>query len=277
MDKYQHDILNIIDEHTSNKIKEIIFNEFKIDLSFIEDLIFRKRLTYSLNFQQIKPEDIVERNKNLTNEQIEIILHCVFPDECELFRDTDTWLFFKYNILNTLISENKNKILIYNATAGEDLYSILILLNELKILDNFEITVTSPSNYSINNIKNGIIAQPKSRISFLNFKTIVTNDSISTYLEYNNTKLIFNNKLLNNTNIFKSIPFDKNIEDYDLVLCRNKTLCFNKVNSENLFIEISKHVKSQGYIIIGTNENFSTNLLNTYNTISLSEKIFQKK
>lgn len=276
MYKYQYDILNIIDNQTSNKIKELIFNEFNTELSFFEDLLFRKRLSYSLNFQQIKPIDLIEKRRVLNKEQFEIILHFLYPDETELFRDTDSWLLLKSDIFYKLNSQNRTKILIYNSTTGENLYSVIILLNELNILDNFNITVTSPSSYSVNKIINGIVTQPKNRSSIFNFKNVVGNDCISKYFEYNNNELTFNKILLKKVKVIKTNPFENNLEEYDLVLFRNKALSIEQEYAKNLFLEIHKHVKLQGYLIIGTNENLSSNISSIYKPFSINEKIFQK-
>jgi len=277
MHKYRHGILNIIDRQTSDIIKKIIFKRFAIDLSFLEDYIFRKRLTYSLNFLNITPLNNNEQITIITNNQLQIILHCVFPDEAELFRDTDMWNLLKIYILSKINRENKYKILFFNATAGEDLYSTLILLNELKIKDNFEITLISPSTYSIEKIKNGIISQPKNRTSISNFKTVIPKESITKYLGYINNTLSFDNNLLNNINFINCLPFDIVSEDFDIVFSRNKALCFNNLNIESLFVEISKNIKQSGYMITGTNENIPNNIINSFKIIYNNEKIFQKK
>lgn len=276
MHKYQHGILDIIDTKTSNKIKSIIFNEFAIDLSFIEDIIFRKRLTYSLNYLQLKPNDLSERVIKINSKQLHIILHCVFPDETELFRDTDIWNFLKTNVLSKINYNKKYTVLFFNATSGEDLYSTLMLLNELKIKDNFEITLISPSKYSIENIEKGVISQPKNRTSITNFKLVFPKESMTKYIGHISNSLCFSNHLLKNINFINSLPLNMISDDFDLIFSRNKTLCFNNLIKEKLFIEISKHVKQNGYLIAGTNENIPESIINSFKTIYKNENFFKR-
>ncbi len=269
-------ILNIIDKSTFNKITELLFKKFNFDFSIFEDLIFRIRLSYSLYFLQIKPTDIIENICTLDKEQFEIILHFIYPDETELFRDTGGWIYLKTKILNKINSNKCTKVLIYNSTAGENLFSLLILLNELNLLENFQITITSPSNYSINNIINGVITQPKNRSSILNFKEVIGNDNISKYFEKQNNKLILNNKLLNKVKVLNVKTFENSLEKFDLVLFKNKTLYLKQEQAQYLFLKINNYVNLQGYLIIGTNENLPSNISSFYKPLSINEKIYQK-
>ena len=275
---YSYSTQHIIDEKIAQEIKDIISAEFSINLNHFNNFVLRKRLSSALSFLKVTPENIIEKTHKLDFVKIDILLSILYPGENELFRDTDTWIFLRDKILSEISTNSNFKILIYNSTTGEDLYSLMILINEFLFLNKVEIHVTSPSNYAISKIKEGILAQPKNRSSHLNFKTLISNKDISKYLEIKNDTLTFNKELLSNINYNKhTIGEHINLTEFDLILCRNKTLSLNNEIVTVIFNDIISLIKPKGYIVIGINENLPKAFSHHFNIVSFPEKIFLKK
>ncbi len=269
---------SIIEENVAQSIKEIISNEFSIDLTHIENFVFRRRISVALSFLKIIPENLIANTQKLDKEKIDILMHFLYHGENELFRDTETWIFLRDKILYELIKNNNPKVLFYNTTSGEDIYSFLILLNEFFPKNNIEITIVSPSEYSLKNIAEGILAQPKNRSSHLNFKALLANNEISKYLNLNNNVLSFKkNYIINIKYILQSYKQSTNISDFDLVMCRNKSLPFAIENINFIYNEIVSILKPKGYLVIGINENLPKEFINLFNVVSKNERIFIKK
>ncbi|PIP54544.1 MAG: hypothetical protein COX07_04745 [Bacteroidetes bacterium CG23_combo_of_CG06-09_8_20_14_all_32_9] len=277
---YSNASIDIINEDVAQNIKGIISKKFSLDLTFFDSFVFRRRLTIALSFLRILPENIVSKTQKFNTETIDILMSFLHPCETELFRDTDTWIFLRDKILQKVISSNNANILIYNATSGEDLYSILMLINEYFPLINTEITVTSPSQYSLKNISEGIFAQHKNRSFLLNYKAIFGNKDASKYMEINNNNLLFKKNFLNNVIYKIHVPgknTDTDFKQFDLVICRNKMLPFTIEKSEVFFEEIITFLKPKGYLVIGTNENLPPKNESAFQVISFNKKIFLKK
>jgi chemotaxis protein methyltransferase CheR len=269
---------SIIEENVAQSIKEIILNEFSIELNQFDNFVFRRRLSIALSFLKILPENIIAHTQKLDKEKIDILMHFLYPGENELFRDTETWIFLRDKILKELINNNKTKFLFYNTTTGEDFYSLLIILNEFFPNNNVEITIASPSEYSLNKIIDGTLAQPKNRSSYFNLKTVLSNNDISKYLHLYNNRLSFNKVFIKNISYkLQSFGQPLNIEEFDLIMCRNKTLPFNIENISVFIKEIISKIKPKGFLVIGINENLPKEFSTMLSIVSKNEKIFIKK
>ncbi|MBI5539508.1 MAG: hypothetical protein HY951_05575 [Bacteroidia bacterium] len=270
--------LNILNEDIVQAIKEIISDKLYFDLNQFDNFVLRKRLSDAFSFLKLLPEQVIEKPALLDTEKIDILTGFLFPGENELFRDTDTWIYLRDKILKEILIKENSKILIYNATTGEELYSMLILLNEYFPNNNINVHISSPSNFSISKINEGILAQPKNRSSLLNFKVLTLNKDVTKYLELNNNILSFKKDYLtNNVHILNYKDHISNKVEYDLVICRNKTLVYSDVNTYSVFKDIISLIKPKGYFVIGTNENLPKEFSTMFNVISNNEKIFCKK
>lgn len=276
--QHHNTTLNIINEEIAQAIKEIISDKLSVDLNNFESFVLRKRLTNAFSFLKLLPEQVIEKPTLLDTDKADILTAYLFPGENELFRDTDTWIYLRDKILKEISVKENPKILIYNASTGEELYSILILLNEYFPNNNFTVHISSPSNFSISKINEGILAQPKNRSSLLNFKILTSNKDITKYLELNNNILSFKKDYItNNVHIMSNEKHIANAVEYDLVICRNKTLVFSNEYNNSFLKNIISLVKSKGYFVIGTNENLPKEFSNMFNVISNNEKIFLRK
>jgi chemotaxis methyl-accepting protein methylase len=109
---FTHTTPSIIEENTAQRIKEIISNEFSVDLTHIENFVFRRRISVALSFLKIIPEKLIENTQKLDKNKVDILMHFLYPGENELFRDTETWIFLRDKILTELINTERYNLFV---------------------------------------------------------------------------------------------------------------------------------------------------------------------
>jgi chemotaxis methyl-accepting protein methylase len=269
--------IDIVNEDDAQKVLEIFKEKFSIDLKDLHPILFRRRLALALKAQNICIEEFVVNDTILTHNNADQMLCVFFPDHSELFRDIETWLLIRDKVLNRLNENNILHVYFPYVITGEEIYSLLILINEFFPKTQFKLTVASLSDWALSRISNGYLVKPKNRSSLTNFKIVCEKGDLSYYLEKSGNTFCFKKSLLNNVEFVK-FNFECGIENkkYDLVICRNKTLSFNHEKALKVLRSTSDFVKDNGIVVYGVNENVPKNLMKNFQFISWSEKIFQK-
>lgn len=270
--------IDLADEKVALMIMDIFKAKFSINLKELHSFLFRRRLALSFKYQNICMEEFIVNNNVLSNENADKMLCAFFPDHSEIFCNIETWLIIRDKVLKSLCNKKEISILFPYAITGEEIYSFLILLKEFYPIVNVKLKVTSLSAFALHRIFIGYLVKPKSRLSIVNFKLLCEKSEMLNYLEKINNTYYFKKELLRDINLVKFN--DENFIDnefYDLIICRNKTLSFNHEESIRILMKTIAQVNENGFIIFGINENIPKNLMSNFQTVSWSEKIFQRK
>jgi chemotaxis methyl-accepting protein methylase len=269
--------IDIVNENDAKKVLEIFKEKFSVDLKDLHPILFRRRLALAFRAQNIRIEECVINDAILTHDNVDQMLCVFFPDHSELFRDIETWLLIRDKVLNRLCENNIVHVYFPYVITGEEIYSLLILINEFFPKAQFKLTVSSYSDWALSRILNGYLVKPKNRSSLANLKIVCEKGDLSYYLEKLGNTFCFKKSLLNNVEFIK-FNRESGIENkkYDLVICRNKTLSFNHEKALKVLRSTNDFVKENGVVVYGVNENVPKVLMNNFQFISWSEKIFQK-
>lgn len=269
--------INLADNIVANKILEVFKKEFNIDLFNLQNIVFRRRIALAFNVLNVSQQEFVDDFKILSDEQVDQLVGILIPDNNELFRDTETWIVLRDKILNKFVSKEKVSIWFPNITSGEDIYSLIILLNEFFPTLKFQIKVTGPSLYALQIISTGGLMKPKSRTSLANYKIVTGKSDVSEYLKKKNYAICFNTNYLSAVE-YKQYKKSDCFEDelFDIIMCRNKTLILTDEAALEFYHKILTRTEKNGIIVFGINEKVDKNLLKSFHAVSLSEKIYQK-
>lgn len=262
--------LDLLPEDITREIVHEIEIKLGIDLGRINDFVLRRRLKLALD----KSGTSYSGNSVCIDSRLaaHIVSDCL-PDITEVFRDIETWLFIRKLILS---NPEQADILIPMATKGEELYSLLILLNELSAVNRFHISVTYPSYISLENITQGILFSPRSRFSFVNFKQICPECDFPKYFLSDNQAIKFRKEFITGINFRKDFKSGNTGQIYDIILCRNKTLALKEPYSTGFFKAVSDVLKPEGYLFIGTHEQLTGEISAKYKPVSKQNGIFKK-
>ena len=225
------DLKNYI--YVSLKIKmELFCDKFKID-SF--DILINK----------------ITNDKSFLNN----FLRFIYNGSFELFRDPSLWRFVKKEILEKHKSKLHYRVFFPSSYQGADLFSFLILRQELNLVQEIEVIYATPLEI-LDQAQNGYVFEKRiHELNLSNYKRVETNGLIDQYFikELNILKPIpdlFKNTQYHNFNETEQV-FNKKA---DVIFYRNRLLDFNK-NLQQIVIEnLFNSLKPGGLFILGVKE-----------------------
>ncbi len=200
---------------------------------------------------------------------LEKIVKDITVNTTELFRDVQTWITLKYQILPKL-KQNKS-IFIWHAgcSSGQEVYSMLILLNELEMLDQAKVFATDINTDMLAKAKSGIYKY-RFNLGYLDsFDKVIKQNPYNyedikdvpydKYFDINKEKdtiemkpflrdkIVFRkHDLVNDGNIFYS--------KFDLILCRNVIIYFNNQLQHEVIKLFSDNLYRDGHLVLGAHE-----------------------
>ncbi|OFX21184.1 MAG: hypothetical protein A2041_04790 [Bacteroidetes bacterium GWA2_31_9b] len=209
-------------------------------------------------------------NKLKTNKEfLEQTVKDITVNTTELFRDPLIWQTLKYRILPKF-SENKT-INIWHAgcSTGQEVYSMMILLNELDLLDKAKIFASDINTDALEAAKKGLYKY-RFNIGYLdNFDKVIKENPFN-YDEYNDVPYnkyfkidkvsdsIIMNDFLKKKPIFRQHDLVKGenlyFAKFDLILCRNVIIYFKYSLQNKVFKLFQDHLYTNGYLVLGMHE-----------------------
>lgn len=200
---------------------------------------------------------------------LEKIVKDVTVNTTELFRDPQIWQTLRYRILPKF-SENKN-INIWHAgcSTGQEVYSMMILLNEMGMLDKAKIFASDLNTDALEAAKKGVYKY-RFNIGYLdNFDKVIKENPYN-YDEYNDvpydkyfkidkvTDSITIHEFLRKRPIFRQHDLVQGgnlyFAKFDLILCRNVIIYFKYSLQNKVFKLFHDHLYTNGYLVLGMHE-----------------------
>lgn len=249
---------------------------------------FTRRIEKILLDYKLEMDGLISKVKK-DKDFLEQIIKDITVNTTELFRDPKTWQTLKYRILPKF--EEKSSIYIWHCgcSTGQEVYSMMILLNELNLLDKARIFATDINNDVINVAKEGKYVY-RFNIDYLeNFDQVIKQNPYnfeeykevpySKYFTIDKVKdTITMNPFLLNKVIFRKQDLVKqgNIFDikFDLIMCRNVLIYFNYELQNRIFAMFHENLNNNGYLVLGIHESILGAQAQKYNKKGL---VYSKK
>lgn len=274
MSKYE---IGIVD--TRNVLKAIQENH---DLDFKNHALtfFKRRLSYIVDKYNLKDADaLIDK---LTNDPgfHELFLKEISIETTELFRDPSLWRYLKEKFLPGLLKDqDRFKMWFPEIASGEELYSMAILLNELRFLDKVQFVVGSISQLRLDDIKEGRFDLKKMEVNQANFKRIFSDAELENYYRTEGEQGYINPDLLKNMEIARqNTYYDHPPRRVKMIMWRNQMLYFNQILQERLLKSFCQCLMPGGHLIVGMNEKIDYwNSDKDYILVGDNENIYRKK
>jgi len=253
------DISLVIDTIKSNSSYDFSNYSIKSFTRRIEKALIDFRLDTNQLTVNIKkdPEFVTKLIKNIT------------VNTTELFRDPKVWQTLRYRVLNKFSSNRKINIWHAGASTGQEVYSMLILLNEMGIMDKANIFATDINTDVLNRAKQGEYTYRFNLEYFDNFNKVIrenpfnfedfTDIPYEKYFEIDKVKdtikikdfirkkpVWFEHDLVTEGNIFNT--------KFDLILCRNVLIYFNTDLQDHVINTFHQSLFRKGILLIGIHE-----------------------
>lgn len=243
-------------------------NSSKYDFSEYSDKSLKRRLQKVLSDFNLDLAGLIISIK--TNAEFtERIVKEITVNTTELFRDPQIWHMLRSRILPRF--KNNKSINIWHAgcSSGQEVYSMMILLNEMGLLEKAKIFASDLNTDVLEAARKGEYKY-RFNIGYLdNFDKVVKQNPLN-YEEFNDVPYetyfdidksrdtITMKKYLTEKPIFRKhdLVRDGNLffAKFDLILCRNVIIYFNYTLQNKVFDLFHENLYSKGVLVLGMHE-----------------------
>ncbi len=266
---------------------DVIKETSSYDFSEYSEKSFARRLEKIIEDRNMSLEDIILKMRK-KSDFLEEIVKDITVNTTEIFRDTKTWEIFKRDILLKYADKDIIDIWHVGCSTGQEVYSVLILLNEMGLMDKARIVATDLNadvleiarkgyyrfreiDEFIENYDSVMMSNPKEDSTFKNIP-------YQKYISINRRKNLIKIKpfLLNKTEFIKhDVVTEGNIFErkFDLIFCRNVLIYFKHQLQNKLFEFFHENLNKGGALIIGRHEGILGNISGKFKKI---ESIYLK-
>jgi chemotaxis protein methyltransferase CheR len=243
-------------------------NFSKYDFSQYSEKSLKRRILKVLTDHSMNINALISRMKT-DKEFVEEIVKEVTVNTTELFRDPQVWQTIRYNILPRF--KNNSVINIWHAgcSTGQEVYSMLIMLNELGMLEKARVYATDINTDVLDIAKQGEYKY-RFNLGYLDNYDKVIKENPYNYEEYNEVPydkyflLDKANDTIKMQNFLKEKPVFKKHDlvtenntlyvKFDLILCRNVIIYFNYILQCRVFELFHQNLYDTGCLIMGLHE-----------------------
>ena len=262
---------------------DTIKSGYSYDFSNYSIKSFTRRIEKALIDFRLDMETLIIKIKTDT-EFVEQLVRNITVNTTELFRDPKVWQTLRYRVLNKFSSNRKINIWHAGASTGQEVYSMLILLNEMGIMDKANIFATDINTDVLYKAKQGEYTYRFNLEYFDNFNKVIRENPFNfedfidipydKYFEIDKIKdtikikdflrkkpVWFEHDLVTEGNIFNT--------KFDLILCRNVLIYFNTTLQDHVINTFHQSLFRKGVLLIGAHESIIGPNANNFNKSGL--------
>jgi chemotaxis protein methyltransferase CheR len=238
------------------------------DFSEYSEKSLKRRFTKVLLDYRITTDELL-RQLRTQSKFVEEVAKKVTVNTTEMFRDPSIWFSLRSDILPKLAQKPVIRIWHAGCSTGQEVYSMIILLHEMDLLDKAELYATDLNTDAIDIARKGVYKY-KFNVNYLdNFDKVIRNDidnplivrdiPYQKYFEIDHIgdKIKINKPLLEKPIYAKhDLVKDHNIfnVDFDLIMCRNVIIYFNYSLQNKVFQLFYNSLCEDRYLMLGIHE-----------------------
>jgi len=241
---------------------------------------FKRRMEYIVDRYNLKHADVLIDKIHSDPEFFRLFLREVCIETTELFRDPSLWRYLMDQFFPSVLKGGGSyKIWFPEVSSGEELYSVAIMLREMKLLDRVQFVVGSISQMRLDEVKQGKLDISKMEVNHANFKRIFSEAELDSYYTVEKETGYINPDLLRNMEFtLQNTYYDKHPRSVKLIMWRNQMLYFNQILQERLLKSFCHAIVPGGHLIVGMNEKIDYwNSGKDYILVGENENIYKKR
>ncbi|NPA36449.1 MAG: hypothetical protein GXO47_06335 [Chlorobi bacterium] len=236
---------------------------------------FKRRLTNVFAKNNIR--NVEHFKELLTSGDIkENIYHDFSVSITEMFRDPGFWRYLR-SLLQNLSPGKTFTVWFPDASSGEEVFSFLILIAELNMLDRIKVICQHPSSRITEDIRKGILRNKNAEVNANNYIRIEGNGNFKDYYSLQDNIFVLNTYLLQNVETVTGHFLNTAInEPAGLIMFRNKMIYYDKEVSEKGIKTLTGKLSPGGLIAIGGKEKMPESTMSSFKCINEKERVFKK-
>ncbi len=252
----QNDVLDVFLETISER-SNYDFREYSVNS-------LTRRLNKILSDFHISVNEMKDRILS-DPDFLEDVIKRITVNTTELFRDPEVWIYLYESVLPTFGELKSISVWHPGCSTGQEVYSMMILLNELNMLersrihasdlntDVLEIASKGEFKYRFNKeflIQFEKVVNPpesKSPVKYEKYFSINEKEDMIKMKPFLTSKPIYRKMdLVKDPNLFRS--------RYDLIICRNVIIYFNYELQNKVFRLFHENLNDNGFLLLGLHE-----------------------
>jgi len=256
------------------ELSEQLSVRLKLPFNQMTHSFLRRRLAMFFDQYGIRKVDQFYERLNDDSFADELIRFFII-DTTELLRDAGFWRQLR-SIIRDKLHDKRSHVWLPSVASGEELYSLVILLDELGLRQQFKITVNHPSEKAIDKIKKGVINKRQMEINAFNYKRFEGMKGLADYIIESDGEQLFDTSLLSEVEFKKGSLHTVPDAPCDVIILRNSLLYYTKDYHEELKNLLDGVLVSGGYLCLGVKEQLPQPFDNRFECIDKKEKIYNK-
>ncbi|MCW3806420.1 CheR family methyltransferase [Plebeiibacterium marinum] len=227
------------------------------------DNSIQRRIDKVLKDHKMTLEDLLHLTR--TDEAfVENLVDEITVNTTELFRNMETWEHLYTKVFPNLKSKKNINIWHAGCSTGQEVYSNLILFNELGLLDKVKVVATDINQKVISNAKKAEYLYSAHQSSIQDYNEFIKkyNSNAHTFehycdMEKNTDKFVFKDFLkkkvgyMRHDLVSQDIPF---YQKFDVIFCRNVLIYFNPELQMRIVRKFFDKLYDGGVLILGNHE-----------------------
>ena len=256
-----------------------IYEKYGFDISGYTMSSLRLRIDKILNDHNLMYADALISRIVEAPDFLDTFVHEISVGSPDLFRDPDFWIELRDQVIPELLRKNTEfEILVPSSVTGDELYSLVILLNESGWTSKVRLTVTCLNKKIIDSIQEGLLPQVRYKASYDNYRIFNPKGQLDKYMHHNNGKIFRSPQLLKQVRFLVKKPSALPINNRTkLILFRNRLLYMNQALKKKVLMNIASKMDIGTYLILGIRESLKgTGLENDLHSVYPELNIYLK-
>ncbi|HAA17061.1 MAG TPA: chemotaxis protein CheR [Cytophagales bacterium] len=261
------------------RLTKVILDEYDYDFTNYAMSSFRRRIQRILELYKFGNVNMLIKRLKEDREFFDEFISEVTVNVTEMFRDPSFWRELRDHIIpNILLNHNTISIWHAGCSSGEEVFSMAILLREMKMLDKAKIIATDIDTSILDRARRGAYPIKNMDLNEKNYIRFQGSGKLSDYYKEENGKAMLDPSLVENVSwrqhdLVKGIVFNK----FDLILCRNVMIYFNQNLQNEVLKKLHESLFKYGYLVIGSKESLIwCEIANKFIVVNNEEKIYKK-
>ncbi|MCF8275353.1 MAG: protein-glutamate O-methyltransferase CheR [Flavobacteriales bacterium] len=268
----------VVGEAEVDRIIEVVFRTANINYSeYSRDSVTRRIQRVVDRTSCVNVDELIFKIENEA-EYLAFFLNEMTVNVTEMFRDPSFFTVIQNHVIPKLSKKNPLNIWHAGCSSGEEVYSLAIMLHQANLLERSDITATDINRTVLKQAAAGKYSTA-SLVSFQhNYDQIDGSHPLSDYYSKANGNAIFNDFLKNRLTFLEhDLEQAKIIGKFDLIMCRNTLIYFQKSLQSKVIHLFKESLTSGGYLCLGSKESliFSDDRY-AFEVVDAKEKIYRK-
>jgi chemotaxis protein methyltransferase CheR len=239
------------------------------DFSNYSDNSIKRRLQKVIADNDLSVDELLQKTQNDTC-FVERLVEEITVNTTELFRDPELWPVFYSQLLTQLKGKKTFNIWHAGSSSGMEVYSNMIILNELGLLDRARIYATDISSSMVRQCKSGSFRYQFNKGQIEAFEKVLKKNPINGISKIDFTKYFdvdkVNDKLIAKDFLREKVDVRQHdlvqekspfYNKFDVIFCRNVLIYFNAALQSKVYQMFHNQLFPKGCMILGNHESLT--------------------